>query len=143
MTSAPPIPVSVDAAFQAFPARPRRKLLAIRQLILVLAEQTGTGPLTETLKWGEPAYLTGATGSGTTIRLGWKEARPDSCEIYVSCNTDLVDRFRTQYPDDFTYMGNRCLSLPLDIKLPSPPLEACLKMALTYHRDKRKKRQAS
>ena len=32
------------------------------------ALETEAGPLTETLKWGEPAYLTEATGSGSTGR---------------------------------------------------------------------------
>jgi hypothetical protein len=30
----------------------------------------GVGALHETLKWGQPAYLTPETRSGTTLRLG-------------------------------------------------------------------------
>jgi hypothetical protein len=62
----------VAAAFSIFPAGVRARLLEVRELIFeTAADIKGVGPLTETLKWGEPAYLTQATGSGSTIRLGW------------------------------------------------------------------------
>lgn len=41
-----------------------------RLIVATAAETSGVGPLTEMLKWGEPAYLTEATVSGSTIRLG-------------------------------------------------------------------------
>lgn len=140
---APSLSAAMRTAYEAVPAKPRQKLLALRRLIFALAAQTQTGPLTETLKWGAPAYLTQQSKSGTTIRLGWDEAQPQTCQIYLNCKTDLIDRYRSLYPDEFTYHGNRCLCLPLDYPMPSPELESCLRMALTYHWDKKNKRKAS
>ena len=69
---------AVEQAFWAIPAPVRRKLLALRRLILETAAATeGVGEIEETLKWGEPAYLTPRTRSGSPVRLGWKKARPD------------------------------------------------------------------
>ena len=54
--SAPAPPPFVAAAVDAFPAAVRRRLLQVRRLIFeTSAALDGVGPLTETLKWGEPA----------------------------------------------------------------------------------------
>jgi hypothetical protein len=46
----------VAATFDSYPPKFRRKLLALRKLILETAESTeGVGAIEETLKWGEPA----------------------------------------------------------------------------------------
>ncbi len=61
---------AVARAFAAYPPGMRRKLLALRELILRTAAATGgVGPIEETLKWGEPAYVTSQTGSGSTIAV--------------------------------------------------------------------------
>ena len=50
---------AVARAFEGYPPNIRRRLLARRALILKTAASTdGVGELEETLKWGEPAYLT-------------------------------------------------------------------------------------
>ena len=69
--SEPPLPREVSRVFEAFPPPVRRRLLDVRKLIFATAKaHDDVGPLTEALKWGEPAYLTVETGSGSTIRLG-------------------------------------------------------------------------
>ena len=105
--------------------------MGLRALIAETAAETdGVGPLEETLKWGEVSYLTSASGSGTTVRIGRDRAsgRP---AIYVNCKTDLLSRYRTLYPDSFGYDGDR------GIILGEAPDEAALKhmiaLALTYH----------
>jgi hypothetical protein len=61
---------AVDAVFKAYPAPIRSKLLALRRLIFDTAKATrGVGALEETLKWGQPSYLTTETKSGSTIRI--------------------------------------------------------------------------
>jgi hypothetical protein len=64
-----------------------------------------------------------ALGAGTLRRL---------------CQTTLIGTFRTLFADDFAFEGNRALLLKLSDPLPEQPLAACVAMALTYHRDKRK-----
>ena len=71
-------------------------------MILTTAATTqGVGELQETLKWGEPAYVTAETGSGSTIRIDWKKSEPDQYAMYFNCNTNLVATFRTLFPHDF------------------------------------------
>lgn len=55
-----------------YPDWAQKKLLFIRELILeVASEINGTPEVEETLKWGEPSYL---TEQGSTIRMDWKKA---------------------------------------------------------------------
>jgi hypothetical protein len=129
------MPVNVATAFSAFPERVRARLLEIRDLIFETATAIeGVGPLTETLKWGEPAYLTQATGSGTTIRLGRSRSSERECAVLFNCRTTLVDDFRSQFPDVFAYEKSRAILLNAGKPLPKAPLSTCLGMALTYHR---------
>uniref|UniRef100_UPI002F3F37FA DUF1801 domain-containing protein n=1 Tax=Aminobacter sp. NyZ550 TaxID=2979870 RepID=UPI002F3F37FA len=131
------MPAAVAVAFAAFPAPVRARLLDIRRLILsTAAETSGVGPLTETLKWGEPAYLTETSGSGSTIRLGWPKPGGRTCAVYFNCQTTLVESFRAHFGETFAYQGNRALLLDVDKPLPAP-LAICLAMALTYHRRQR------
>jgi hypothetical protein len=129
------LPADVAAAFAAFAEPVRGRLLEVRRLIFATAAATdGVGTLTETLKWGEPAYLTEATGSGTTIRLGRPKAREGVGAVLFNCRTTLVETFRTLLPHAFPYQGNRAILLDPSAPLPAEPLAICLAMALTYHR---------
>ena len=129
------MPAEVAAAFSAFPERVRARLLEVRKLIFeTAADIKGVGPLTETLKWGEPAYLTQATGSGSTVRLGWVRSSERACAVLFNCRTTLIDDFRSQFPDVFAYEKNRAILLDARERLPEAPLRSCLGMALTYHR---------
>jgi hypothetical protein len=128
------MPPDVAGAFAAFPPAVRTRLRALRSLIFRVARNTGgVGPLTETLKWGEPAYLTAATKSGSTVRLGWPKAAPDYAAVYFICHTHLVSTFRDLWPDAFRYDGDRAILLPLEGAIPDE-LALCLGMALTYHK---------
>ncbi|MBU1307831.1 MAG: DUF1801 domain-containing protein [Alphaproteobacteria bacterium] len=132
--TAPPVPEAVAPAFAAVSAPVRNHLLRIRQLIFAVADTTpGVGVLTETLKWGEPAYLTAATGSGSTIRLGVAKGEENTAAVFFNCHTSLVDSFRAQFSDTFAYQGNRAILLPATAPVPETELAMCLAMALTYH----------
>ena len=64
------------------------RLMTLRALIFDVAAKTdGVGALDETLKWGEPAYLT-RSKSGSTIRLGWKASAPDEAGSISSARRD-------------------------------------------------------
>jgi len=132
-SKSPAIPANVAEAFRAFPAPVRRRLLQVRDLIFATAAMLGVGPLTETLKCGEPAYLTDASGSGSTIRLGWLRASDKPCAVLFNCNTTLVETFRERFPDSFAYSKNRAICLSAVGALPKAPLASCLALALTYH----------
>ena len=132
----------VANAFESFPPKIRVKLLRLRKFILDTAGNTdGVGPITETLKWGEPAYLTPVSKSGSTIRLGWKTSAPDRYALYFNCQTDLIESFRARFSDQLTFEGNRAITLDASEEPPLGPLSACIAAALTYHRDKKTARR--
>lgn len=126
---------AVAQAYEAFPPAVRRKLLRLRELIFSTATATaGVGEIEETLKWGEPAYLTSQSKSGSTVRLGWKKARPTRYAMYFNCQTTLVESFRSLFPNDFGFEGSRALVFDEADSVPTDALAHCIAMALTYHR---------
>lgn len=132
-----PVPAVVVEALGRYPEPIKLRLLQIRDLIFAVAAETeGVGPLTETLKWGEPAYLTEASKSGTTIRLGVSRSAPGQCAVFVNCKTTLIDTFRTHFADNFAFEGRRALLIPATGDICREPLALCLRAALTYHRQK-------
>ena len=123
----------VAAAYGTYPDHIRDKLYQLRELILDTAAATpGVGPLTETLKWGEPAYLTEQSKSGSTIRLGWKPSAPTQYAMYFNCQTTLVDTYRTLFPE-LKFEGNRALIFNADETPPEAAVSKCIELALTYH----------
>lgn len=115
----------------------RRKLLSLRELIFEIAASTkGVGDIEETLKWGEPAYVTAESKSGTTIRIAWKENRPEQYGMYFNCQTTLVETFRTLFPAELKFEGNRAIIFDVVDKVPIDLLAFCISAALTYHRTK-------
>ena len=129
---------AVDAVFDACPKPARTKLLALRRLIFDAAKATkGVGTLEETLKWGQPSYLTPETGSGSTIRIDRVKSAANQVAVFFHCQTDLVETFRELYPK-LSYSGNRAILLDADEKLPEAELRHCVGLALTYHLRKRK-----
>ena len=113
-------------------------MLSLRELIFDLAAQSPEiGSLQETLKWGEPAYLTEQTKSGSTVRMDWKPKSPEKIAIFFNCNTTLVDSFRRMFPNDFEYEDNRAILLQVDRPLPKKELSFCISASLTYHLHKK------
>jgi hypothetical protein len=127
----------VARVFASYPPPLRRKLLALRRLVLDTAAATpGVGEIEETLKWGEPAYLTSASKSGSTIRLGPVKSSPSHYALYFNCKTTLVDTFRTLFPHELRYDGNRAIVLDSAGAVPRAALAFCIQAALTCHRRK-------
>ena len=130
---------AVDAVFSAYPKPIKAKLLALRRLIFDTARTTnGVGTLEETLKWGQPSYLTPETKSGSTIRIDRVKSAADQYAVYFHCQTDLVETFRELYPTEMRYGGNRSILLDAGKDLPEAALRHCVALALTYHLKKRK-----
>ena len=130
---------AVDAVFDAYPKPLKAKLLALRRLIFDTAKTTeGVGALQETLKWGQPSYLTPETKSGSTIRIDRVKSAPGQYAVYFHCQTNLVETFRELYPKEFSYGGNRSILLNAKGEVPEAALRHCVALALTYHLTKRK-----
>ena len=130
---------AVARTFESYPPAMRQKLLALRKLIFETAASTpGVGKLEETLKWGEPAYVTSETKSGSTVRIAWKRSSPSQYAMYFHCQTNLVETFRTLFPNEFAFEGNRAIVFRESEVVPTDSLSFCIAAALTYHRAKGK-----
>ena len=124
---------SVKAKFDTYPVVVRRRMETIRSLVYAVASEENLGDVTETLKWGEPSYL---TKKGSTLRMDWKQSSPDGFCLYFNCNTKLVDTFRELYGDKLEFQGNRALVLHNDETLPKAEIRECISMTLRYHQIK-------
>jgi hypothetical protein len=120
---------TVKQKFETYPVHVSTSLSAIRMLILNTAKKNGIIELVETLKWGEPSYI---SKIGSTIRYDWKPKYPDEFRIYFHCQTKLVATFKEIYGDIFKYEGNRALIFKLSETLPTTALTHCISMALRY-----------
>ncbi len=136
MTDQPPFAEpAVKEVFAAFPGDVADDLLRLRALIFdVAAETDGVGSVHETLKWGQPAYLTPETKSGSTIRLG--APKDGGVALYAHCQTTIIPDFRGSFPDAFTYEGNRAVRFSAGEAPADGPLRLLIKSALTYHLNK-------
>jgi hypothetical protein len=124
---------AVEAIFDSYPSRTRARLLALRELIFKTAAATpGVGPLQETLKWGEPAYVTAQSRSGSTLRIACKPSNPLRYRMCFICTTSLIEDFRRLFPDDFCYEGNRAIVFDVGEPVPMEALAVCVEAALTY-----------
>ena len=127
---------NVKAVLDRHPPALRDKLLALRAAILDVGREENVGPIEETLKWGQPSYLT-QNGIGTTIRIDRDDTHGGAMALYVNCNSSLVGEWRERFPD-MVFGGERSLHLTIEADLSDPRLRMCIADALTYHRRKKK-----
>ena len=121
----------VGKIFDNYPKEIRKKLMLLRKLVIDTASETeSVKSIEETLKWGEPSYL---TKGGSTIRMDWKKSKPDQYAMYFNCKTKLVDTFKERYKDEFKYEGNRAIVFHKNDTIPINELKHCILLALTYH----------
>jgi hypothetical protein len=124
---------NIKSTFSSYPPQAREKVAHLRKLILETAQEIGITDLEETLKWGEPSYL---TKHGSTIRIDWKEKAPDQYAMYFKCTSKLVPSFQLAFGDLFNYEKTRAIVFKLDDEVSEKELKQCIKAALTYHKVK-------
>jgi hypothetical protein len=82
---------AVELVFAEYPNAIRKKMLELRALVIETASEIeGIRELEETLKWGEPSYL---TKYGSTLRMDWKSKNPGQYAMYFKCTSRLVETF--------------------------------------------------
>ncbi|MFY0684462.1 MAG: DUF1801 domain-containing protein [Balneola sp.] len=120
--------------FENYPKPVQKRMRQLRELVLSAASEVeGLEELEETLKWGEPSYL---TKHGSTVRMDWKKKTPDQFSVYFKCTSKLVPTFKELYKDTFTFETNRAIILKTDEQIPEEELKHCITLALTYHKVK-------
>ncbi len=124
----------VKTVFKKYPPDIRKLMISLRKLIIETANETDhVDKIEETLKWGEPSYI---TKHGSTIRIDWKEKNPDQYAIYFKCTSKLVPVFKEVFGETFNYEGTRAIIFAMDDVVPETELKSCIKAALTYHKVK-------
>ncbi|MBZ0207248.1 MAG: DUF1801 domain-containing protein [Flavobacteriales bacterium] len=124
----------VEEVFANYPEQVRGRMQQLRDLVIEVAEETPSiSRLEETLKWGEPSFL---TKHGSTLRMDWKERAPDQYAMYFKCTSRLIDTFRLVHGPTFAYEGKRAIVFQLGQKVPVRELKTCIQAALTYHKVK-------
>lgn len=124
----------VRDVFKNYPPQPKEKLLRLRELILNTAKTIeGINAIEETLKWGEPSYI---TKHGSTLRMDWKEKLPNQYAMYFSCSSSLVPTFKIVFKTIFEFEGKRAIKFNLNDDIPENEIKQCIKTTLTYHKVK-------
>lgn len=124
----------VEEVFKSYPKEVKQQMLNLRKLVLKTASEIeGLEELEETLKWGEPSYV---TKHGSTLRMDWKEKVPNQYALYFKCTSKLVETFKIVYKDKFNFEKSRAIFFKLNEEIPETQLKQCITMALTYHKIK-------
>jgi len=125
----------VKPVFAKYPTKVRGKMKALRKLVIESAKEIEElEELEETLKWGEPSYL---SKHGSTLRMDWKTKTPDQYQLYFKCTSKLVSTFKRVYGKKFSYEKDRAIVFEMTDKLPEKEVKQCIKAALQYHKVKR------
>lgn len=123
---------TVANAFDAIDHQARPGLLALRSLIFeVAAEAPQVGEIEEALRWGQPAYLTPFTKSGTTLRLGVPKA--GGFALFVHCQTSLIPDYITAFPGQDRIEGTRAVLFDDPDQIDPMRHGWLIHRALTYH----------
>ena len=129
MTAMPP---EVRAVFDAALSAAREGMLALRGLILAEARaMPDIGVLTEALRWGQPAYLTLATGAGSTLRVGIPKA--GGFALFAQCQTSLIADFKELAGAECRIEGNRAVLFHTVDDLRPDMLGLLIRRALRWH----------
>ena len=121
----------VKIKFDSYPDDIKQKLLVLRELIFEVAkEENSISNIEETLKWGEPSYL---TKNGSTLRIDWKKKNPNQYSMFFNCRTKIIATCRELFSDRFRFEGNREIIFHKDEKIDKKALKYCILLSLTYH----------
>lgn len=117
----------IKAAFAAFPDPARTHLRHLRALIFEVAATLPIGPLSESLKWGQPSYT---TAKSTPIRLAL--TKDLDIAILAHCQSTVISDFRDIARPDMRFDGNRALLLDAG-SMPEPAaITPLIRAALSY-----------
>lgn len=125
MTPTPPPPI--QAAIDAQPPAARAALLHLRTLIYQVAATLPIGPLSESLKWGQPSFT---TAKSTPIRLA--TTKDGDIALLAHCQSTVISDFRAIAPPDMRFDGNRALLLKAENLPPDAAIIPLIHGALAY-----------
>jgi hypothetical protein len=123
---------SVKAAYDAFSPDARDMGLTLRDLIFSVAKDNPqVGEIEETLKWGQPSYLTPQTKAGSTLRIG--VPKQGGAALFAHCATDIISTYARTFPGTDQIEGNRSVIFTRPDMIVPGRLRLLIYHALTYH----------
>lgn len=125
----PPITdIMVQAAFDKLPKVSRTGAMILRDLIYRTAhELPDNPPLTECLRWGQPAYI---TPKGSTLRIGVPKS--GAFALYAHCQSTIISQFAQTFGTEYKIDGNRAVIFDSPNQIDPEHLRLLIKHALTY-----------
>jgi hypothetical protein len=122
----------VAAAYAAFPPEIQSMAMTLRDLVFDVAKDTPeAGEIEETLKWGQPAYLTPQTKSGSTLRIG--PAKGGGIGLFAHCGTTIISSYANTFPNTDKIEGNRAVIFTHADDIAPERLRLLIRHGLTYH----------
>ncbi len=123
---------TVKAAYDAFEQKQRDIALILRDLVFEVAMDTPeAGEVEETLKWGQPSFVTPKTKSGSTLRIGVTKAGDTG--LYAHCGTSIIRDYAATFPGDDRIDGNRGVLFSTADDIAKDRLRHLIRHGLTYH----------
>lgn len=122
----------VKAAYDAFGQKQRVIALILRELVFEVAMDTPqAGEVEETLKWGQPSFITPKTKSGSTLRIG--VTKSGDTGLYAHCGTSIISDYAATFPGDDRIDGNRGVLFSTADDIAKDRLRHLIRHGLTYH----------
>lgn len=122
----------VADVFATFPKAERAMALTLRDLIYDVAKDIAeAGQIEETLKWGQPSYLTPETKSGSTLRIGL--AKGGGVGLFAHCGTTIISTYAQTFPNTDRIEGNRAVIFHQADEIVADRLRLLIRHGLTYH----------
>ena len=132
MTQVPAAPDAIARAITAAPEPAQKGLWALRALILeTAASLPNVGRVEECLKWGQPAFTTPETKSGSTLRLGCPKS--GGFALYAHCQSTIISSFAEAFPGLDTIEGNRAVHFSDASQIDPSRHGQLIAHALQYH----------
>jgi hypothetical protein len=101
-------PKHIARAIEDAPTEAQDGLWALRDLILKTAARLPeVGRVEECLKWGQPAFTTPETKSGSTLRIG--APKSGGFALYAHCQTNIISSYADAFPGLDRIDGNRAI----------------------------------
>lgn len=127
-----PVDPAVKAAYDAMPAPQRALALSLRDLVLSVAADTpAAGPISETLKWGQPTFATAATKAGSPLRIGVTKA--GDVGLFAHCATTIISDYAATFPGADRIDGKRGVLFARAEEIVPDRLRLLIRHGLTYH----------
>jgi hypothetical protein len=124
--------LKVKAAYDAFGQKQQGIALMLRDLVFDVARDTPeAGEIAETLKWGQPSFITPKTESGSTLRIGVTKAGDTG--LYAHCGTSIISDYAATFPGDDRIDGNRGVLFSTADDIAKDRLRHLIRHGLTYH----------